>query len=112
MKPVQFLINGSVIAGFPAGAGTLLNHEVRHLNNSAAVNLHDRCGGKVVSVVNTANKGTAPPLFEDRARSAGRYPVWNLHKHLMGRQGRPADDPPGWMSPQSDALIDTIGKLS
>ena len=53
-------------------------------------------------------KGKAAPLFEGLAAAAGRYPKWNFHKYLVGRDGRLVDDFLSWTSPQSGTVIKAI----
>lgn len=56
----------------------------------------------------TVKKGQAEPLFEGLATAAGRYPKWNFHKYLIGRDGRLVDDFLSWTSPQSSTVIKAI----
>jgi glutathione peroxidase len=59
----------------------------------------------------TVKKGQAGPLFESLATAAGRYPKWNFHKYLIGRDGRLVDDYLSWTSPQSDTVVEAIERL-
>jgi glutathione peroxidase len=59
----------------------------------------------------TVKKGQADPLFEALATAAGRYPKWNFHKYLVGRDGQLVDDYLSWTSPQSDAIVKAIERL-
>lgn len=56
-------------------------------------------------------KGSASPLFEGLATAAGRYPKWNFHKYLIGRDGRMADNFMSWTSPQSKTVRTAIEAL-
>ncbi|MCB1725883.1 MAG: glutathione peroxidase [Gammaproteobacteria bacterium] len=53
-------------------------------------------------------KGKASPLFEGLAQAAGRYPKWNFHKYLIGRDGKLIDNYLSWTSPQSGTIVDAI----
>jgi glutathione peroxidase len=53
-------------------------------------------------------EGSAAPLFKDLADAAGRYPGWNFHKYLVGRDGQLVADFPSQTKPQSDALVQAI----
>ena len=54
------------------------------------------------------SEGKADALFTRLAESAGRYPMWNFHKYLIGRDGRLVGDYPSVTAPQSDTLISAI----
>ncbi len=56
-------------------------------------------------------KGDADPFFEGLAETAGRYPKWNFHKYLIGRDGRLVDDYLSFTSPQSGAVVNAIERL-
>ncbi len=56
-------------------------------------------------------KGSADPFFEGLAETAGRYPKWNFHKYLIGRDGRLVDDYLSFTSPQSGAVVNAIERL-
>ena len=59
----------------------------------------------------SVKKGQADPLFEGLATAAGRYPQWNFHKYLIGRDGQVVNDFLSWTSPQSSTVIQAIEKL-
>ncbi|MCB1801443.1 MAG: glutathione peroxidase [Gammaproteobacteria bacterium] len=56
----------------------------------------------------SVRKGSADPLFEGLAQAAGRYPKWNFHKYLIGRDGRLVDNFLSFTSPQSRTVVDAI----
>ena len=56
----------------------------------------------------TVRKGKADPLFEGLAQAAGRYPKWNFHKYLIGRDGQIIDDFLSLTAPDSRRLIKAI----
>ena len=51
-----------------------------------------------------AGPKTPHPLFRDLAEAAGRYPGWNFHKYLVGRDGQVLADFPSTMDPEAPAL--------
>ena len=51
-----------------------------------------------------AGPKTPHPLFRDLAEAAGRYPGWNFHKYLVGRDGQVLADFPSAMDPEAPAL--------
>ena len=51
-----------------------------------------------------AGPKTPHPLFRDLAEAAGRYPGWNFHKYLVGRDGQLLADFPSAMDPEAPAL--------
>jgi glutathione peroxidase len=59
----------------------------------------------------SVKKGQADPLFEGLAEAAGRYPKWNFHKYLLGRDGRLVNDFLSWTSPDSDSVVAAIERL-
>lgn len=56
-------------------------------------------------------EGKADPLFRALAESAGRYPKWNFHKYLIGRDGQLVDNYLSITSPQSETLVGAIERL-
>jgi glutathione peroxidase len=56
----------------------------------------------------SVREGEADALFTRLAESAGRYPMWNFHKYLIGRDGRLVDDYSSVTAPQSDTLVNAI----
>ena len=56
-------------------------------------------------------KGKADPLFEALAEAAGRYPKWNFHKYLIGRDGRMVDNYLSFTSPQSETVVNAVEEL-
>lgn len=51
-----------------------------------------------------AGPSTPHPLFKALAEAAGRYPSWNFHKYLVGRDGQVLADFPSAMEPEAPAL--------
>lgn len=47
-----------------------------------------------------AAKDKADPLFQSLGQAAGRYPSWNFHKYLIGRDGQLIADYPSAVTPQ------------
>jgi len=56
-------------------------------------------------------KGAAAPLFHALGEAAGRYPKWNFHKYLIGRDGRLVDNYLSRTSPQSDEILNAVEAL-
>ncbi|MDJ0741412.1 MAG: glutathione peroxidase [Gammaproteobacteria bacterium] len=56
----------------------------------------------------TVREGVADPLFRRLAEAAGRYPQWNFHKYLIGRDGRLVGDYVSATAPQSTQLVGAI----
>jgi glutathione peroxidase len=56
-------------------------------------------------------EGSAAPLYAALGKAAGRYPKWNFHKYLVGRDGRLAGDYQSSTSPQSRSIIDAVEAL-
>jgi glutathione peroxidase len=59
----------------------------------------------------SVRKGGADPLFAALAEATGRYPKWNFHKYLLGRDGRVADNYLSVTSPQSATIVDAVEAL-
>ena len=59
----------------------------------------------------SVKKGKSDPLFTGLAEAAGRYPKWNFHKYLIGRDGRMVDNYLSFTSPESSRLIEAIEGL-
>lgn len=59
----------------------------------------------------SVQKGTNDPFFVALGESAGRYPQWNFHKYLIGRDGRLVDDYLSMTAPQSRRLVEAIESL-
>ncbi len=53
-------------------------------------------------------KGQAHPMFHALAKASGRYPKWNFHKYLIGRDGQLIDDYLSWTSPKNKSLRQAI----
>jgi glutathione peroxidase len=52
----------------------------------------------------------ADPLYQKLASSAGRYPQWNFHKYLIGRDGHLVADYPSSIDPLNPSVIGEINK--
>lgn len=52
----------------------------------------------------------ADPLYQKLATTAGRYPQWNFHKYLIGRDGQLVADYMSNVDPMSQAIIAEINK--
>lgn len=46
-----------------------------------------------------AAQATADPLFQGLGQAAGRFPSWNFHKYLIGRDGQLIADYPSSVTP-------------
>ncbi len=55
-----------------------------------------------------AAKHTAGPLYQGLGDAAGRFPGWNFHKYLIGRDGHLIADFPSQTRPDDAAMIDAI----
>ena len=55
-----------------------------------------------------AAQGKAGPLYQGLADAAGRYPQWNFHKYLLGRDGQLIQDFPSQWAPEDPRLIEAI----
>ena len=55
-----------------------------------------------------AAQGKAGPLYEGLAEQAGRYPSWNFHKYLIGRDGQLIADYPSATAPDAPELVSAI----
>lgn len=55
-----------------------------------------------------AAEGKAHPLFDTLARQTGRYPRWNFHKYLIGRDGRVVADWRSGTEPEAAEIITAI----
>ncbi len=53
-------------------------------------------------------KGKAAPFFANLAETAGRYPKWNFHKYLIGRDGKLVDNYLSFTGPQSGTIVKAI----
>jgi len=56
-------------------------------------------------------QGAADPFYTSLGEAAGRYPQWNFHKYLIGRDGRLVGDYASLVGPQSDTLVQAIEEL-
>ena len=56
----------------------------------------------------TVKEGNAHPLFDELAVAAGTYPTWNLHKYLIGRDGRLIAAFSPRTEPYDDKLVSSI----
>lgn len=56
-----------------------------------------------------ARKGLAAPLFKGLAEAAGgKYPKWNFHKYIVGRDGQLIDYFSSFTAPNSKRIQNTI----
>jgi glutathione peroxidase len=53
-------------------------------------------------------EGGASPLFQELGEAAGRFPQWNFHKYLVGRDGQLIADFSSATKPESDAVVSAI----
>ena len=53
-------------------------------------------------------ENNADQLYRDLASASGRYPAWNFHKYLIGRDGRLVADFPSHVDPFAPQLIQQI----
>lgn len=53
-------------------------------------------------------EGTSDPLYTALAASAGRYPQWNFHKYLLGRDGQVIRDFGSATKPDDPELLAAI----
>jgi glutathione peroxidase len=56
----------------------------------------------------SVQEGTNDPFFVALGEAAGRYPQWNFHKYLLGRDGQLVDDYVSMTTPQSRRLVEAI----
>ena len=56
-----------------------------------------------------ARKGKADPLFQGLAAAAdGKYPMWNFHKYIIGRDGKLIDYFSSFTKPNSKKIREII----
>ncbi len=55
--------------------------------------------------------GDANPLFKDLAAATGRQPLWNFHKYLVGRDGKPVAQYSSMTGPDDKGLVARIEQL-
>lgn len=55
--------------------------------------------------------GDANPLFRQLARDTGRQPLWNFHKYLIARDGRPVAQYASTTTPDDKAFVARIEQL-
>lgn len=55
-----------------------------------------------------AAKDKAGPFYQALGQAAGRFPSWNFHKYLIGRDGELIADYPSQVAPEAAELIDAI----
>lgn len=56
----------------------------------------------------SVRKGNADPFYQALAKAAGRYPKWNFHKYLIGRDGQLIDNYLSWTTPNNRSLRKAI----
>ena len=56
-------------------------------------------------------EGSADPFFAALGDAAGRYPAWNFHKYLIGRNGQLVENYLSLVSPDNSALVRDIEAL-
>ena len=97
---------GLVVLGFPSNdfAGQEPGSE-RQISNFCRLTY----GVKFPMFAKThVREGKASPLFEALAGAAGRYPGWNFHKYLIGRDGQVVADFASSTEPESRELVSAI----
>ena len=50
----------------------------------------------------------ADPVYQELAQASGRYPAWNFHKYLVGRNGELIADFPSHVDPFDPGLVNLI----
>ena len=55
-----------------------------------------------------AAEGKAGDFYQALGAAAGRFPSWNFHKYLIGRDGQLIADYPSQVTPEAGELIDAI----
>lgn len=53
-------------------------------------------------------KQNADPVYRELAQASGRYPAWNFHKYLVGRNGQLIADFPSHVDPFDPGLVNLI----
>lgn len=101
--------DGLVVLGFPS-------NDFGNQEPGSELQIKDFCrltyGVRFPMFAKTSvRKGTSDPLFVALGETAGRYPKWNFHKYLIGRDGRLVDDFLSITPPQSDRLVGAIEAL-
>lgn len=56
------------------------------------------------------SRSHADGFYTELAQAAGRYPQWNFHKYLIGRDGRLVADYPGAVDPMDESMINAISR--
>lgn len=55
-----------------------------------------------------AAENKAGPLYQKLGQAAGRFPSWNFHKYLVGRNGELIADFPSGVAPDAPELVNAI----
>lgn len=97
---------GLVVLGFPS-------NDFGNQEPGSEAQIKDFCrmtyGVKFPMFAKTqVTKSNAAPVYRALGEAAGRYPKWNFHKYLIGRDGQLIDDYLSWTSPESKTVRKAI----
>lgn len=97
---------GLVIAGFPSNDfGAQEPGTEKHIQDFCRLTYSVNFPMFAKTNVTAAN---ADPLYRELASLSGRYPAWNFHKYLIGRDGQLIADYRSYVKPFSEELINAI----
>lgn len=93
---------GLVVLGFPSNDFA----QEKGSNKEIAEFCQNTFGVKFPMFARSAVRGDdANPLYRELARQAGRAPLWNFHKYLVGRDGRVVANYSSLTRPDDPALV-------
>ena len=98
---------GLVVLGFPSGDFA----QEKSSNQEIADFCENTYGVKFPMFAKSAVRGSdANPFFRQLAREAGRAPLWNFHKYLVGRDGKVVANFGSMTKPEDRAVVAAIEK--
>lgn len=99
---------GLVVLGFPSNDFA----QEKASNQEIADFCENTFGVKFPMFGKTSVRGSdANPLFRQLAQQTGRQPLWNFHKYLIGRDGKPVAQYASTTTPQDKAFVARIEQL-
>ncbi len=99
---------GLVVLGFPSNDFA----QEGGSNQAIAEFCENTFGVQFPMFAKSAVRGAdANPLFRELAAKTGRQPMWNFHKYLIGRDGKPVAQYSSLTAPEDPALVARIEEL-